>query len=333
MPDKSGETLITDMLQLVRRASSFAVTCPGQGIIAKGCLSVLKSHQHLFQKTLDCVDETLGETFSQHLLEAPPSLADAWSQSTANAQPAIVASTYVIYSLFKQLYGIDLANDLRVSYLLGHSLGEYTALLLGGVLTLPQAIEVVRQRGLLMEELVKSKSYAMTVLVFKHTEFDAVVKVAQEHGVLACVNNGMQVLISGEPAQLQLAIDSMNSPKKRILKLAKLPVTIPFHNKVLQPIDEKLAALVKEQSVSSKPVISNLTGEVCTKDPFLNTVKSNSRPVHWKRSMEYLVENGVTKVVNLGPGAAVDAINGRFKVDNFPLKTLEDFEKLAQSLD
>ncbi|SGZ55921.1 CIC11C00000002284 [Sungouiella intermedia] len=320
------------MLLLIRRASTFAVACPGQGIIVRGCLNALKSHQHLFQKSLDCVDETLGCNFSSHLLDSPSSTPDSWSQSTANAQPAIVASTYVLYSLFKELHGIDLARDSRVSYLMGHSLGEYTALLLGGVLTLPQAIAVVRKRGLFMEQLVQQKKYAMTVLVFKPAEFDRVVDIAKEHGILACINNSTQVLISGEPEQLQKAVDVINLPKKRILKQAQLPVTIPFHNNVLSPMDDQLAALVTDESRPSKPVISNLTGQPCENYPFSNTVKSNSLPVQWKKSMEFLIEQGVSQIVNLGPGNAVDAINGRFKVHNWPLKGLEDFDKLAEAL-
>lgn len=321
------------MLQFVRRASTFAVTCPGQGIVAKGCLSLLKAHQHLFQPALDCVDETLGEHFSRHLLDLAPAAADQWSQSTANAQPAIVASTYVLYSLFRRLHGVDLATDPRVSHLMGHSLGEYTALLLGGALSLSQAIAVVRQRGLLMEELVASAPYAMTVLVFKPLEFDAVVDIANTHGVLACVNNATQVLISGEPSQIKAAIDAMNSPKKRILKQAQLPVTIPFHNEVLRAMDDKLGALVPEPKALSKPIVSNLTGEVCLTDAFANTIKCNSRPVQWKKSVETLTELGVTRLINLGPGTAVDAINGRFKVENFPLKSVDHFDQLAQAMD
>lgn len=300
--------------------------------MVKGCLNGLKSHQHRFQEILDCVDETLGENFSSHLLQPTSSDPDNWSQSTANAQPAIVTSTYVLYSLFKVLHGIDLARDPRVSYLMGHSLGEYTSLLLGGVITLPQAIAVVRKRGMLMEELVKTKNYAMKVLVFKPSEFDDVVTTAQHYDVLACINNSTQVLISGEPELLQRAIDAINSPKKKILKQAMLPVSIPFHNTVLRPIDEQLAALITEQRGSTKPIITNLNAEVCTESAFSNTVKSNSRPVQWKKSMELLVDQGVSKVVNLGPGNAVDAINGRFKVENFPLKGLEDFDLLAKEM-
>lgn len=282
---------------------------------------------------MDCVDEALGEKFCQHLLELPPAAADNWSQSTSNAQPAILASTYILYDLFRQLHGVDLVENSRASFLLGHSLGEYTALALGGVISLPEAVKVVRERGRLMEALVGSKKYAMAVLVFKPAAFEEVMSIAENHGVLACVNNSTQVLISGEPDQLKRAIDSMNSPKKTILKVANLPVTIPFHNLVLQSMENDLAALVSESKNLAKPIICNLTGKPATLGIFQNTLRSNSRPVLWKNSMEYLVEAGVTRVVNLGPGNAVDSINGRFGVENHPLKSFDDFEKLAQVLE
>lgn len=317
------------MLRNFRRASTFAVACPGQGILPRGCLLPFAKHQPLFQKSLDSVDEALGEQFSKYLLE--PSGSDSWSLSTSNAQPAIVTSTYVIKELFRDLYGVDLAKDSRVSHLLGHSLGEYTALLLGGALTLPQAVQIVRKRGLLMEELVKGEEFAMVVLVFKPTSFDSVLEIAQKYRVLACVNNQTQILISGDPGTLKAALTEMNTPKKTILKLVKLPVTIPFHNEVLSCIEADLNALLTAKGTSSKPIVSNCRGELSS-DLFSTTVLANSQPVQWKKSMEYIIGEGVTDMVNLGPGNAVGAINSRFEVRNHAVGNLEDMEKLAFSM-
>lgn len=315
------------MLRSVRSKSTIAVACPGQGILPRGCLHQFKAHQALFQDSLDCVDEALGENFSSYLVELPPEQ-DPWSLSTANAQPAIVASTFIHYELLRKLHGIDLATGPKVSHLLGHSLGEYSALLLGGALTLSQAVQIVRRRGVLMEELVKDKDYAMIVLVFKPASFESVLEVASARGVLACVNNETQILISGDPKALEQAIDEMNSGKKTILKQAKLPVTIPFHNMILQSIESELGDMVASPLVSTKPIISNHTGAPSS-DLYVDTVRANSTPVQWKKSMELLIDLGVTDVVNLGPGSAVDAVNKRFKVTNHAVKTLEDMEKLA----
>lgn len=291
-------------------------------------MHALKPYQKHFQSVLDSVDETLGEKFCSHLLEPGPSGSpDKWSLSTRNAQPAIVTSTYVLYTLLRQLNGIDLASNPKVSYLLGHSLGEYTALLLGGALTLPQTIDVVRRRGVLMEEVVGLKKYAMMVLMFRPADYDTIVSIATEENVLACANSSTQILISGEPATLKQAIERMNEARKRVLKLVELPVSIPFHNEVLRPIEQELANVQALQP--NKPIISNLTGRVCEENAYDNTVRCNSRPVQWKKSMELLTG---AKVINLGPGTAVDAINSRFKVTNFAMKGVEDFDGVVRAL-
>lgn len=320
------------MFLFSRRASTFAVACPGQGILPYGCLHPLLPKLEKFRNSMEIVDEALGEKFCQHLVEAPTTSLEKWSQLTSNAQPAILTSTFIIYDLFRQTHGVDLANHPKVSYLMGHSLGEYTALLLGGVISLSEAVRLVRKRGILMETLTKDKEYGMAVLMFKPADFQHVRSIAEEQGVLACINNASQILILGEFHQIERCIDFVNSPKKKILKVAKLPVTIPFHNKCLHPIEEELQKMVKNVESPSRPIMSNLTGKPAISDPFQNTLMCNSRPVLWKNSMEYLIENNVESVINLGPGNAVDSINGRFKVKNHPLKGFGDFDKLAQLL-
>ncbi|GEQ67801.1 hypothetical protein JCM33374_g1466 [Metschnikowia sp. JCM 33374] len=319
----------------LKSITSLAVACPGQGIVPRGCLYGVRAYRPLFQQTLDCVDSVLDTNVSDILLQEPPHSSappDPWSLSTANAQPAIVAATYALTEILKDVHDIDLTSDRRVSYFLGHSLGEYTALLLAGVLTLPQAVRVVRERGLLMEQVVQDNRYEMRVLVFRPSAYNTVYDVATEHGVLACANNNSQVSISGDPATLDAVIDKLNTPKKTVLKQVKLPVTVPFHSKILQEIEPKLAALVSETRPSSKPIISNYTGGISQGNLFANTVKCNSAPVQWKRSMEFLESAGVDAVISLGPGSAVDAINAKYAMANFGVKTAEDMAKLAEVL-
>ncbi|OVF04333.1 putative [acyl-carrier-protein] S-malonyltransferase [Clavispora lusitaniae] len=325
------------MLTFLRRHSTFAVACPGQGIVSRGCLSSLKSFLPYYQHVLDCVDDTLGEHFSAHLLAEPPkkqnvAMVDPWSSLTANAQPAIVTATYVIYELLRRLHGVDLAHHPRVSYILGHSLGEYSALLLGGVLSLESTIKIVRQRGLLMQQLVKETPYGMKVLIFRPASFSRVIEVAKQHNVLACINNATQISVSGYPHDLEKALDAMNDPKRVILKSVDLPVNIPFHNALLAPIESTLAKLPSELQEPSKPIVSNVTGRVSQGDVYLNTVRANSQPVDWKGSMEFIESQNVTGIVNLGPGDALDAINSRFKLVNYPLKSAQDMEHLARSI-
>lgn len=313
----------------ISKLKSLAVACPGQGIITRGCLSGVRKHQQIFQQTLDCVDLVFGEKVSRILLETPSSVPDPWSLSTANAQPAIVASTYVLVQILRDLHGIDLTSDHRVSFYLGHSLGEYTALLLSGVLTLPQALHVVRERGLMMEELVKERVYEMRVLVFRPSAYSHVYGVTSRRGVLACANNGSQILISGDPKVLDSVVAELNSPRKTILKQVTLPVTIPFHNEILGAIEPSLKELVKDKNPPTKPIISNYTGRVSEGDAYENTVRCNSVPVQWKTSMEFLETSGAEGIVSLGPGNAVDVINSKFSIANYPVKTVEDMASLV----
>lgn len=346
---------------------TFAVACPGQGILAKGCLAPFRRHRHLFQPVLDCVDQTLGEAFSAHLLADPPAAADAWCLATANAQPAIVTASYVTHHLLARLTGIHLARHPRVSHLLGHSLGEYSALLLGGVLDLESAVRIVRRRGELMQQLVGRGHYAMHVLVFRPQAFDTVVATARAHGVLACINNHTQILVSGDARALDAAVAAMNAGARRVLKQVPLPVTVPFHHRLLAPIEASLLLLPSRLHLPCKPIVANVLGYARTHGAaadlhpalgesggadtapasgvdtapasgaagaavYRDTVRANSRPVQWKRSMEFLEQNGVGHVITLGPGTAVDAINARFGLHTLPLKTVDDMDAVARAL-
>lgn len=274
------------------------------------------------------VDEVLKANFSKDLLEAPPAEADSWSVKTSNAQPAILAATYITYQLFKDLHGIDLVKDPRTKYLLGHSLGEYTALVLADVIDFKKAIGVVRTRGLLMEELCEKNEYSMLVLVFRPKHFDVIQEVANKHKVLACVNTSSQILISGTSQQLDAALAEM--PKDAVSKVAKLPVKIPFHNEILQTIEPELVSLVQESKSPIKPIVCNYSGNEGSGDHFSLTVQDNSKPVLWKQSLDFMVQNGVDTIVNLGPGRALAGMNKRKDLNNHSLVNLEEMTALAE---
>lgn len=298
----------------------------------RGCLRHLQKYQPLFQDKLDLLDEVTGDNFAAKLMEEPPALADLWSLTTSNAQPAILLASYVYYDLLRQLHGIDLAQHRSIQYLLGHSLGEYTALTLGGAFTIERAVRLVRARGQLLEELVGNKEFEMLSIVFKPTHFERVVEVAARHKVLACVNNDTVILISGPAAAISAARDEINSPAKTILRLVQLPVKIPFHNQFIKPIEAELTNLIGSTNPCSKPVISNYSGEESVGNIGLNVVRANSTPVQWKKSMEFVIERGVGNVITLGPGSVVDGISKRFPIKTVPLKSAQDMEALAQLL-
>lgn len=318
-----------------KRLASIALACPGQGIIPQGCLAPFKKHKELFQDSLDCMDLSANQSFSKYLLDPSLKLDDAWNRSTANAQLAILGTTCIITDLFRQLHGVDLVRHPKVSYLMGHSLGEYSSLVLGNVISFEDGCKLVRKRGILMEELFSGQEpkREMHVLVFRPSEFKNVYEQTLNANVLACVNNETQISISGAPEELLKIVSKLNSTKKTILKQVTLPVNIPFHNKVLNTIEQELLLVLGQYSNSVKPIICNVDATPTTENVLAKTISGTSKPVQWKASMEFLVGHELDYVVNLGPGNAVDAINSRFKIKNLPLKTEEDMVGLAQILE
>lgn len=299
-----------------------ALACPGQGILPSGCLYHFKPYYHLFKHILDEIDHVLNESFSENLLK--PNDNSNWNYSTSNAQPAIVTATYVTNFLMKEIHGIDLVE--KSSFLLGHSLGEYSALVLADSVSLPKMIQVVRQRGLLMENLIQNllENFIMKTLLVRPNKMDQAIQLANDLNVLACINNKLQISISGNPSVVESTISSIKP-----LKSFQLPVRIPFHNELLSSIEPQLASLVPLVNPPRKPIISNLTGEISTGNVFQNTVNDNSKPVQWKKSMHFLFENGITDVINFGPGSVLSDINKSFPLKSHPLRTTEDMLLIA----
>lgn len=309
----------------------YAIACPGQGIVKDGLLApYAKFHSH-FKESLEIIDETLKEKLSEKLLNDTPGTGKEWLIHTSNAQPAILATTYIICEILNKEYGINLPQNDKVEYLLGHSLGEYTAHLLGGTLDLAGAISLVRERGRLMEELITSEEYCMVALMFKPSFFNDILETSQREKVLANINSYQQIVLSGKSSKIDEVVKLINSESKKILRAVKLPIRIPFHNSILQEIELLLFDFGSPLKDPSKPIVSNLTGAV-SDNAYASTIKANSQPVQWIKSIEYLLQNGITDVINLGPGDVLQGLNSKFKIRNHSIDGIEAMSKLQNLL-
>lgn len=309
----------------------YAITCPGQGVIKDGLLVPYAKYRHHFQNSLDIIDESLNEKFSDNLFVETKGFGKEWLLKTSNAQPAILATTYIINEVLRKEYGVDLIGADKVKYVLGHSLGEYTAHLLSGVIDLTTAVRLVRERGILMENLITSDEYTMVAVMFKPTFFEEILQVCQEKGVLANINSYQQLVLSGTSTEVQEVIGEINAESKKIMRAIKLPVNIPFHNSILGDIEPQLFEFVGPCQSPKKPIVSNLIGEVSEK-AFENTINANSQPVQWIKSVEYLIHNGVTDVINLGPGDVLQGLNCKFKIRNHSIDSLESMSQIRKLL-
>ncbi|KAI5958879.1 hypothetical protein KGF57_002313 [Candida theae] len=315
--------------QLLNSTKKYAIACPGQGIIRNGLLEANKNYRDLFQPYLDEVDSALNCNFSQYLFQRDVNDDEIrqWLQKTSNAQPAILASTYITLKTFEKVHDVGLLDNAK--FLLGHSLGEYTALTLSGIFDLSTAVQLVRKRGRLMEEVVKSDKFGMIALIIKPENVSEIVDLATKHNVLGNVNSRYQVVISGELVKLREFIDVLKSVNKRsLLKTEQLPVSIPFHSAVLKDIVPGLRSVVEGKiGTQSVPIISNLDGEVSTDSSTTveKALTANYKPVQWMKSMDKVIDSDVDTVFNLGPGKIINAINKRYNVKCVPVEDIESF--------
>ncbi|CAI5755627.1 unnamed protein product [Candida verbasci] len=306
----------------------YAITCPGQGFIKNGLLQSIIKYKPLYQSYLDDIDSILGENFSANLFKQQ-SEQDVinWLNKTSNAQPAILSSTYIISKVIEQTSNPQFINNSQ--YILGHSLGEYSALLLSGILDFKTAIQLVRLRGNLMEQLFeKDKIYGMTALLIKPNNYDQVKLYAEECNLLANINSSFQIVLSGELKEINKLVDNLKS-KKLILKSINLPVSVPFHSHYLETIVPELRQFldgkINKQNI---PIIANLTGKVSTNQvtTINNTLQANYQPVQWLKSMTFLENSNIDTLYNLGPGNVLHLINKRYKLRSINIDDIESID-------
>lgn len=320
----------------IRRKSTFAVTCPGQGIVLPGFLVPFKPHLQTIGPVLDQIDEALGEKFTANLFNPSAEFAQTWLRSTSNAQPAILLATYIIHYLFRALFDVDVVSQAK--YILGHSLGEYLALCLNGVLDVGPAVQLVRKRGQLMEAL-QLHDYGMVALLIRPQFAADVVQFFTEAGVVANINGPQQLVISGLLAPVNKLVEEYRAQNaKHIVRVVPVPVTIPFHSPRLRAIEAELA----HEIAGSQPVlggartamVSNLTAAPAhdAEEMVRNTIDVNSRPVLWAASVDCCRANGVTDMVNLGPGEVVHNLNARLGVRNHAVGSVEAMEAVLSEL-
>lgn len=305
----------------------YAVSCPGQGFIRANLLAPYLKYRHIYQPLLDEIDEALNTSFSKHLI----SNSETWLHNTSNAQPAILSMTVIINQILVH-HGINLVqNSLAI---VGHSLGEYTSLVLNNKLDLSTAIKLVKLRGQLMESL-HLQHYKMYALMFKPQHFQYVHDLCKQHGVLANINSPQQIVISGHSHQLDQIITTLNSGKKIILRSSQLPVQIPFHHSILSPLEDTLSMLLNTKDVQPHPAItamvSNLTGDLVQDNDMISSViAANSKPVQYVKCMEKLTSMGITTIFNLGPGTILHNLNRKYNFVNHLIDSID--KQLIESI-
>ena len=290
-------------------SSSTAFIFPGQGSQKVGMLAEMAAQEAIINDTLVEASEVLGFDLRGMILEGP---ADALN-STENTQPALLASSVALWRLWQARGGEQPA------FVAGHSLGEYSALVAAGVLSFADAVRLVRNRGLYMQDAVPQGEGAMAaVLGLDDEKVIELCKETEQAGeVLSAVNFNApgQVVIAGSASAVTRAATVFAEAGAR--KVMPLPVSVPSHCALMKPAAERLekdlAGIVL--SPPSIPVVQNVTAQVADDVDVIraNLVSQLSQPVRWVESVRYMVANGVTSFSECGPGKVLAGLGKRIE--------------------
>jgi [acyl-carrier-protein] S-malonyltransferase len=279
---------------------------PGQGSQSVGMMSQLLTESEVAKQIFIEASEVIGQDLLAIAAAGPESLIN----QTAITQPIVLTASIAMWSVWKR------HSDYLPDYVCGHSLGEYTALVASGVLTLAEAVHLVHVRGQLMQGAVPEGEGGMAALL--GLDDDLVVQACHEAAqgdvvAAANFNSPGQVVISGANEALERAI--MLAREKGAKRAARLPVSVPCHCDLLRPAGEALAAEMNKLNFKTPaiPVMQNV--DAClTVDS--NVLKANLlthlySPVLWSQSISKLIAEGADLFVECGPGKVLSGLNKR----------------------
>ncbi|WP_283194893.1 ACP S-malonyltransferase [Rhizobium sp. AN80A] len=288
---------------------TIAFTFPGQGSQAVGMGKDLAENFAEARAVFAEVDDALGEKLSETMFNGP----EETLTLTANAQPALMAVSMAVIRVL-EAKGVDLKA--KVSYVAGHSLGEYSALCAAGMFSIADTARLLRIRGNAMQAAVPVGVGAMAAIIgLEHADVIAVCEEASALGAcqIANDNGGGQIVISGEkaPVEKAAAIATEKGAKRAIL----LPVSAPFHSTLMAPaadaMREALAGVAKSNPVV--PVIANVrAAPVTDADEIARLlVEQVTGQVRWRETVEWFAANGVTTLYELGAGKVLTGLARR----------------------
>ena len=298
---------------------------PGQGAQVVGMGKDLYDNFDAARQRFQEADDALGYSISKICFEGSE---DAL-KLTANTQPAILVVSVIVAELLKErCITPDIAG--------GHSLGEYSALVAAGALEFPDAVRLVHKRGQFMQEAVPVGEGAMAAII--GLDDAQIVQICAEVGEVQAVNFNCpgQTVIAGRTQAVNAAVDKLNAAGAK--KAVILPVSAPFHSKLMAPAAVKLAAELDNVTISDAkfPVVANFNGELETSaaDIKRNLVSQADNPVLWIDCVNAMIDFGAETFIECGVGKTLCGFNRRINksVRSFNVEDCATLDKAASAL-
>ena len=315
--------VITDSQEVAKRSFVF----PGQGSQSVGMGLELYNSSSAAREVFQEADDSLNFSLSDLIFNGP----DSELQDTANSQPAIMVVSIACWMAWREFVGSSASLPSSVA---GHSLGEYTSLVVSGVLSFSAGVQLVRERGRLMHQAGIERPGGMAAIIGLD-EF-ALEYICAETGVeLANINSDDQIVISGDKIAVARAMDLASAQGAR--KTVPLPVSGAFHSSLMYQAQEGLVQAIASLDFQNPqiPVIANSNGLPLTTAAEVKEELAQGlcHCVQWRNSVRYMVGTGVSQFVEFGPARVLASLIRRIDrdVQAVTLSDPESIRKLSES--
>lgn len=327
--------------------SEIALCLPGQGFQAPGMLGDFhKQYTSIIDPVLQEVDESLGFSLSKLLLS--PDIDQSTVSLTSNAQPLLLTTSCAIHKVLTSLGLLGNGSPIDVKYIFGHSLGEYSAWTISGVLSLSDAVWLVRQRGKAMERayIECGEPTGMTAILIPKGQYDTIYPLIQrlvsersDTLSVANINSTGQTVVAGLKSHITWLSGHLNDAMGKRIRTRELNVSGAFHSPIMIPgkstmegilngeFDRKVALQWPPAADSSLKIISNITAKPFeslqeVKNSIVNTLTT---PVDWLGSIQYISHQPELKgLLCLGPGKVARVSEGDCKLPVVYVDTVAD---------
>ncbi len=298
--------------------SKTAFLFPGQGSQYAGMGKELAENFPIARQIFEEADEALGLKLSALCFNGP----DDDLKLTFNTQPAILTTSIAALRVVQQETG------LQADFLAGHSLGEYSALVCGGALSLADAVRTVRSRSAFMQEALPVGVGAMAAMLsIDADELAAICAEAAQGEVVAPANFNSpgQIVIAGHATAVNRTIEIAKG--KGFRKAMLLPVSAPFHCALMQPAADRLKAVLDAVPMHALalPVVTNVEATPNQDSARVREllVHQVCAPVLWEQSVQAMIAQGVARFVEIGPGKVLTGLVKRINKE-MTLVNIED---------
>jgi [acyl-carrier-protein] S-malonyltransferase len=275
---------------------------PGQGAQYVGMGKDLYDSDSSVKELYSTAEEILGFDLAKVCFEGPEELL----VQTKYTQPAIFLQSIALWKFLSD-------DKIKPAFVAGHSLGEYSALVVAGALSFEDGLEAVKNRSSLMQEACEKNKGTMAAIVgLSEKDILSICKEASIYGIVqpANFNSAEQVAISGEKEAVEKGVElaKQRGAKRAIL----LGVGGAFHSELMRDAQERFQKIVERLVVNKAmvPVIANVTAEPVTEPPQIREllIEQITSPVLWYQSVKWMHDRGVRDFVEIGPGRVLQGL-------------------------